>query len=289
MSFHVFASQDDDCHLWVSRVGRKGLPKTKVSKNSVLCSQHFFGGKKTKHRPHPIKCAHGTFPLWRKMPSKRAADEEDIRPAKKSKTAEGQFSSSLTLRELSQNALAAHHAALTAAIAKQHHSPLFTHLSFSSNSAKFSFYTGLPSHNVFNYLIEYLRPQLSTLYLPRGNEIHADVVTHQKFGRQRSKSAEDEIFPTLVFLCHALKEEMLADMFGLSSKSQVSSILTTWIPFLSFELEPLLRWPSRTSVASNHPPSFKHDHECCKCHVIIDCFEVELQKPSSLSVNTMTL
>ena len=122
VSFHVFASHDDDCRLWVSRVGRKGLPKTKVSKNTVLCSQHFFGGKKIKDRPHPIKRARGTVPLCRKMPSKRAADEEDIRPAKKSKTAEGRFSSPLTLRELSQKALAAHHAALTAAIAKQHHS-----------------------------------------------------------------------------------------------------------------------------------------------------------------------
>lgn len=81
---------------------------------------------------------------------------------------------------------------------------------------------------------------------------------------------------------------MLADIFGLASKSQVSYILTTWIPFLSLELAPLLGWPSKAEVQANHPSSFKDDRDCSKCRIIIDAFEVEMQKPSSLSVNAMT-
>ena len=54
---------------------------------------------------------------------------------------------------------------------------------------------------------------------------------------------------------------MLADLFGLSSKSQVSYILKAWIPFLSLELGLLLVWPSHEEVFAKLPQSFKGDND----------------------------
>ena len=107
------------------------------------------------------------------------------------------------------------------------------------NPDKFKFNNGLQLHKLFELLVDFLKPRLSTLYIRSANSSSADeAVGSGKLGRPRHLSHAKEFYLTLMFLCHALSEELLADMFGFSSKSQVSYILSTWIRFFSLELAP---------------------------------------------------
>lgn len=292
LSFHKFPSDEDGLLLWLARVKRKDLTLENVTKNTVLCSDHFHEGVKTEDQPHPVKFEHGTYPLRRKGPASRPpvvlqkqCERVDVQQKILTLTEKivGLFQPK-SLQSLCMVALVSYHTSLTAAINDR--CQVFKSTDYKNNPGKFAFYTGLPNFAVFTAILEYIQPQLPSLYIRSGNE--ALGVTPLKLGRPRSLSHADELYLTLMFLRHALKEDMLADMFGLSSKSQVSYILTSWIPFLCLELGPFLCWPTRADVLRNHPPSFKDDAECCKCRIIIDCFEVEMQKPSSLSVNAMT-
>ena len=94
-------------------------------------------------------------------------------------------------------------------------------------------------------------------------------------------------FLVLMKLRLALIDELLVTIFGLSSKSQVSAIFTTCIPHLAKELGVLLKWTSAALVKKNLPANFKDDNTYSTCRVILDCWEAEVQRPSSFSANSM--
>ena len=77
-------------------------------------------------------------------------------------------------------------------------------------------------------------------------------------------------------------------MFGLSGTSRVSYIINAWLPFCVEHLGGLLKWPSSEEVDRCLPESFRKDGICKKVRVILDCFEADVEKPSSLTINVMT-
>ena len=107
-----------------------------------------------------------------------------------------------------------------------------------------------------------------------------------KIGRPRVLSYQDEFFLTLVKLRIDPPEQNLCWSFGLSSVSQVSSILKTWLNFLAFELEPYIVWPEADMVRQNLPEAFKERYG--DCIGVIDCSEFELQAPTSFSLQGMS-
>lgn len=95
-------------------------------------------------------------------------------------------------------------------------------------------------------------------------------------------SPVNELLLTMMKLRLNLVEGFLAFLFGVSV-SLVSSILSTWIPFLALELKPLIYWPSREQIACYYPECFKkYEHVSC----IIDCTEVPIQRPSLAMSNS---
>ena len=140
--------------LWVSRVSRKDLPCDKVSKNTVLCSRHFYNGKRTAAQPHPVKFGHKTYPLCRKVPLKRSKAEP---PAKK--VAECHPVPSLS--SLCTAALKKFHGTLLGHLSQRKPS-VFTSHQWRHDDSKFSFYTGLPAYDIFLFIMEYLQPHLSS-------------------------------------------------------------------------------------------------------------------------------
>ena len=261
------------------------LVSAKVSNNTVLCSRHFYNGKRTAAQPHPVKFEHKTYPLCRKVPLKRSNPEpvsEAEPPAKKV----GECHTLPSLSSLCTAALKKFHGTLLGHISQRKPS-VFTSHQWKHDDSKFSFYTGLPAYDIFLYIMEYLQPHLSSLYI-RHCPKEVGENPPNKLGRRRSLTIANEFYMTLVFLRHGLKEEMLADLFGLSNKSQVSYILQTWIPFLAVTLRPLLVWPDRRIVFRKHPETFRSDPDCRNCRIIIDCFEVRTEKPKSLSVNNLS-
>ena len=171
---------------------------------------------------------------------------------------------------------------------------MFTWESLKEKPDKFRFYTGLPSQGVFSLLLEHLDGPAKCLHVrptPKGKSAEAAsnvVLPKEKIGRPRCLSLANELLLVLVWLRHALKQEILADMFGLSGTSQVSYIINAWLPFCVEHLGGLLKWPSSEEVDRCLPESFRKDGICKKVCFILDCFEAEVEKPPSLTINAMT-
>ena len=97
---------------------------------------------------------------------------------------------------------------------------------------------------------------------------------------QRLLTIKEELLLTLLRLRHGLEVDMLSDLMGVSS-ALVSRITTTWSHLLSRELQLIIKWPTRQQVLSTLPSSFRF---FAKTRVIIECTELQLQKPSLPSI-----
>jgi len=78
----------------------------------------------------------------------------------------------------------------------------------------------------------------------------------------------------------------LAYRFGISV-STVSRIFDQWIDIMSTQLPFLILWPQREELIKTMPLVFKQNFGN-KVAVIIDCFEVVIERPSSLIARAMT-
>ena len=169
--------------------------------------------------------------------------------------------------------------------------PFLSWESLSKNQAKFRYYTGLSTTGIFSAIMQHCAEPLKSLTVRSKTPTAADAGKPSesgsagKMGRPRSLSLENEFLLVLVWLRHAFKQEVMADLFGLSSHSQVSYLVNAWVPFLASELDGLLKWPSKEEVKANLPDSFRNDPETEGVRVILDCYEVWIEKPSSLSLN----
>ena len=80
-----------------------------------------------------------------------------------------------------------------------------------------------------------------------------------------------------------LFERDLAHRFKVS-ESSVSVIVRTWLRFLRSEFEPLIKLPPRDVIRFHSSKSFKTLFT--NVVVIVDCTEVEMEKPSALNSNS---
>ena len=69
-------------------------------------------------------------------------------------------------------------------------------------------------------------------------------------------------------------------------RSRVSKIFCNWVPMLSNVLSGLIVWPERDTVRTNLPASFKKKWK--DVVVIIDCSEVFIERPKSLTAHAQT-
>ena len=150
-------------------------------------------------------------------------------------------------------------------------------------------YTGMQNSSMFYFLLSKLYPKTTKLQYYRGANSH-DVKGYQmkenweKPGRKRTTTPEQELFLTLCRLRQGLSVEDLSYRFRMSV-GNVSTILSTWIPFLARELEGLCRWPTREQVLKFYPDCFKPYPNVCS---IIDCTEIYLQRPSLAEAQVLT-
>ena len=85
---------------------------------------------------------------------------------------------------------------------------------------------------------------------------------------------------TLVRLRLGPLTNLLLDLFGISAAS-VSKTFRTWIGVLGKILKDmLLIWPSKQQISSNLPTSFE---KFPSVHIIIDCTEIYIEKPTTPS------
>ena len=136
--------------------------------------------------------------------------------------------------------------------------------SLEKDTDKLKFYTGLPTMEVFLAVFELISPGLPL----------RDSLT--KF---------QQLLLTLMRLRLNLSVQDLGYRFGVHS-STVSRVFQNCIDVMYTSMGFLIHWPDREQLRLTLPTSFKPKFSACA--VIIDCFEVFIDRPSDLLARTQT-
>ena len=97
-------------------------------------------------------------------------------------------------------------------------------------------------------------------------------------------SVGNQLFAVLIRLRRGLESLDVCIRFKIS-ETTYSRMFTTWILFLSKELRALFPFPSRQQVVQWMPKCFNNFRNT---RIIIDCYEVECQRPSGLMNSSVT-
>ena len=125
---------------------------------------------------------------------------------------------------------------------------------------KVRFYTGLPSYHVRNWIYEQV-----CIYITRKS------LTLTKF---------QILMIVLLNLRLDVPFQDLAYRFGISAAT-ISRIFSSCVSVMDTRLSPLIHWPERAELWSTMLECFQHSFGK-RITVIIDCFEIFIEKPSNL-------
>ena len=139
---------------------------------------------------------------------------------------------------------------------------------FLNSSEKVRFYTGLPSYEVLMVVFDHVAP-----HVPR----RLGCTTLNRF---------QEFVMVLMKLRLNVPFQDLAYRFVLSLSS-VSRIFTSWIMAMDLRLSCFIHWPDREQLWKTMPMCFQYTFGR-KVTVIIDCFEVFINKPTNLLARAQT-
>ena len=137
---------------------------------------------------------------------------------------------------------------------------------FKDNDVKIRFYTGLTNWNLLLIVIQFVQPFLNT-------------------SNHSMLSAFQQVVLTLIKLRLGLSGQDLEYRFGIH-QSTVSCVFTTVIDVLYKKLKHLIIWPERDVLRRTLPMDFRK--HCPNCVVIIDCFEIFIDRPSALLAKAQT-
>lgn len=151
-----------------------------------------------------------------------------------------------------------------------------------SSDALVTLHTGLPSFSLFQWVFNEVCDAATSMKYWKGPATSDTDIQGAKPGPKRTVSLKDELLVTLMKLKLNMSGDYLAYLFGLSS-STISTIISTWIPLLSKELQGLIYWPSRQEVALCYPQCFR---PWPGITAILDCFEIPTDRPSHVEANT---
>ncbi|CAN8013760.1 unnamed protein product [Ixodes persulcatus] len=146
-------------------------------------------------------------------------------------------------------------------LAKQKQQLEVTEASLREDDAKVLFYTGLGSFSVLFAVFQFVE----------------SVVKHTA---QNGLEKFQEFLVFLMKLKWNFPVQDLAYRFGVSD-STVSRIFEKWLHAAFWRLKSQIVWPSRRDIQSTMPQAF-FDSFGQKVAVIIDCFEIKIERPSSL-------
>ena len=138
---------------------------------------------------------------------------------------------------------------------------------FNENDEKGLFYTGLANLKVLQTVFDFL-------FAVMGEKIRAVLSPFQ------------EMVLTIMPFSLNLTINDLSYRFNIS-RSTTSSVVLKWINIMFVRLRPLIMWPGREEIISTTPVSFRQYFKT-KVAVIIDCFEIFINKPSNLKARSAT-
>ena len=165
---------------------------------------------------------------------------------------------------------------------------------FIKDDKKVNFYIGLPNKQAFEDMYKLLNAKARNIRYWKGAKKvivskHKKHVRKQKHQTRRGPggklSVKEEMLLTLIKLRNALSNEILADLFGIST-SLVSVIFHTWVKYIARELSPIIYWPERETINQKLPANVKAAHPNLRC--TIDCTEVFIERPRDLNLRALT-
>ena len=174
----------------------------------------------------------------------------------------------LTVADIGRNTLYSQH--LTEELSNMKSQLLASQLtedSFSGNDAKTKFYTGMPNFLMLKQVFNLIAPYV-------------------KNTSQNALQQFQELVLVLIRLKLNVPLQDLAFRFGISV-STASRIFNRWIHIMSIRLQFLIHWPERRELQETMPAVFQHNFGK-QVSIIIDCFEIFIERPSSLIARAMT-
>ena len=142
----------------------------------------------------------------------------------------------------------------------------FDHTEFENDNHKVRFYTGLPSYEILIKAFDHISAHVTrkSLHLSKFQE----------------------------FVMVLLKLRLNAPLQDLAyrfrtSVSTVSRTFAAWMVVMDARLSPLISWPDREDLWATMPQCFQYSFGK-KTTVVIDCFEVFIDRPSSLLARAQT-
>ena len=142
----------------------------------------------------------------------------------------------------------------------------FSEMFMQGNAADVRFYTGLPNSQVVKLVFDFNQPYTKCDGLK--------LSSFQQFMMVRLKVRMNS--PLLD----------LAHRFGVSQPT-VSRVLLRWLTAMDIRLSPLIRWPDRESLRAAMPLCFQESFGK-RVAVVIDCFEVFMERPTNLLARACT-
>jgi len=146
------------------------------------------------------------------------------------------------------------------------HVPPFSEECFISDEYT-QFYTGLPNIKIVKAVFEHV---FKTLPVERATKL----------------SAFQEFICTLLKLRINSPLEDLSYRFGVST-STVSRIFIKWLRQMDIRMKGLIHWPDREALHKTMPACFQASFGK-KVAIIIDCFEIFIERPSNLQAKAST-
>lgn len=131
---------------------------------------------------------------------------------------------------------------------------------------KVRFYTGLPCCSVLNKAFEHVEPHVKRRSLSLNN--------FQEFMLVLMKLRLNMPFQDLAYLFNV-------------SLSMIFRIISSWMVVLDIRLTPLINWPTRERLWETMPSCFVYSFGK-KVTVVIDCFEVFIERPTNLLARAQT-
>ena len=139
--------------------------------------------------------------------------------------------------------------------------------SFRDNDDKTKFYTGIPKFSLLMHVLNLIAP-------------------HIKRNTQNALGQFQEFLLVLIRLKLNSPLQDLAYRFNLSVPTALR-IFDRWIHVMSVRLKVLIQWPEHEELQATMPVVFQRNFGK-KVAVIIDCFEIFTERPSSLIARAMT-
>ena len=136
---------------------------------------------------------------------------------------------------------------------------------FLDSPKKVCYYTGLPSIEILEAVFEFVSPHVPNTRSP--------TPPFQQF------------LLVLMKLRLNVDNELLSTFFNIHA-STVSRYFQKWIDVMYERLKPVIKWPDREELYKTMPMEFRKNFS--RCVVILDCFEVFMERPKGLLARAQT-